>query len=524
MFNSKRLEALEFKVKVLELDNEAITKELIKLRQENTTRNLKEEEDETIDTGSYLPKGTTFLKGSPIMPPHNHFESGEGNYTVRFLQDALEGQKHRELEEQVKLLADSITTAQIDEIETPKLSFPDSIIGEGMLSGALNLDEKLLSTLVTGVSYDLAQEGEDFSPNIKDWVTYEAEMEAINTENSVDELTVKPVLNLENVMNLIDKAIDSIQERVDNIKFESDEEEGDSMESEAMKRYNKANETGDFNMAILELQEILIENSSNPQFTEEQLEDLTDAIYHVLAFLNKGHKPELIKDLYGQIKWQEGTQREVGINGLQVHEALDVITEKVEEYNDAFPCEENERTIKAINEAIGAQLERTERRIKQGIEGHHTEVNEPKEHPCDYDSDGFLIDDEPKVLVNIVGDNLLKVDEDGIKINSDAITVGAIKVKEEPVCKMIKVYHSKTEPKEATVGDIWWQDTEDCELKVGPLVLKWVDISKEVVSDANDYFTTIWEEEPHRRGAILKSTEDPNALCKYIRLSWVPFK
>ena len=74
MFNSKRLEALEFKVKVLELDNEAITKELIKLRQENTTRNLKEEEDETIDTGSYLPKGTTFLKGSPIMPPHHQVE------------------------------------------------------------------------------------------------------------------------------------------------------------------------------------------------------------------------------------------------------------------------------------------------------------------------------------------------------------------------------------------------------------------------------------------------------------------
>lgn len=373
MFNSKRLEALEFKVKVLELDNEAITKELIKLRQENTTRNLKEEEDETISVGGLLPKGTTFLKGSPIMPPHHQVESGEGNYTVRFLQDALEGQKRREHDEQVKLFCDSITTLDYDKIETPKISPFDEFTQESMISGALNLDVELLATLLGRSSYDLAQEGKDFSPIVKDWDTYEAEMNAIKTENSVDELTVKPVLNLENVMNLIDKAINSIQERVDNIKFESDEEEGDTMESEAMKRYNKANETGDFNMAILELQEILIENSSNPQFTEEQLEDLTDAIYHVSAFLNKGYKPELIKDLYGQIKWQEGTQREVGINGLQVHEALDIITEKVEEYNDAFPCEENERTIKAINEAIGAQLERTKRRIKQGIEGQHAE-------------------------------------------------------------------------------------------------------------------------------------------------------
>lgn len=362
MFNSKRLEALEFKVKVLELDNEVITKELIKLRQEKTTRNLKEEEDETISVGGLLPKGTTFLKGSPIMPPHNQAESGEGNYTVRFLQDALEGQKRREHDEQVKLFCDSITTLDYDKIETPKISPFDEFTQESMISGALDLDVELLATLLGRSSYDLAQEGKDFSPIVKDWDTYEAEMNAIKTENSVDGLTVKPVLNLENAMNLIDKAIDSIQERVDNIKFESDEEEGDTMESEAMKRYNKANETGDFNMAILELQEILIENSSNPQFTEEQLEDLTDAIYHVLAFLNKGHKPELIKDLYGQIKWQEGTQREVGINGLQVHEALDIITEKVEEYNDAFP-----------NEAIGAQLERTKRRIKQGIEGQHAE-------------------------------------------------------------------------------------------------------------------------------------------------------
>lgn len=505
MFNSKRLEALEFKVKVLELDNEAITKELIKLRQENTTRNLKEEEDETIDTGSYLPKGTTFLKGSPIMPPHHQVESGEGNYTVRFLQDALEGQKRRQHDEQVKLFCDSITTLDYDKIETPKISLPDSVIGEGMLTGALNLDEDLLSTLVTGASYDLAQEGKDFSPKVKDWNTYEAEMNAIKTENSVDELTVKPVLNLENAMNLIDKAIDSIQERVNNIKFESDEEEGDTMESEAMKRYNKANETGDFNMAILELQEILIENSSNPQFAEEQLEDLTDAIYHVLAFLNKGHKPELIKDLYGQIKWQEGTQREVGINGLQVHEALDIITEKVEEYNDAYPCEENERTIKAINEAIGAQLERTERRIKHGIEGQHTEVN------------------EPKVLVNIVGDNLLKVDEDGIKINSDAITVGTIKVKEEPVCTMIKVYHSKTEPKEATEGDIWWQNTDDCGLKVGPLVLEWLDIAKEAVSDKDNYLWNPNMGVPNS-GAISKHVDADTGCFAFLRLTWVPFK
>lgn len=506
MFNSKRLESLEFKVKELECKNEVIMKELIKLRQDCISNKEDLEKNKTISVGSCLPKGTTFLKGSPIMPPHNQVESGEGSYTVRFLQDAVENQKRKELEERVKLLSDSITTAQIDEIETPEVSPFDEFVQEATISGALNLDIELLATLLGKSSYYLAQEGKDFSPKVKDWNTYEAEMNAIKTENSVDELTIKPVLNLENTMNLVDKAIDDILGRVlNNIEFNFEEEEGNTMESEAMKRYNKANETGDFNMAILELQEILIENSSNPQFTEEQLEDLTDAIYHALAFLNKGYKPELIKDLYGQIKWQEGTQREVGINGLQVHEALDIITEKVEEYNDAFPCEENERTIKAINEAIGAQLERTERRIKQGIEGHHTEVN------------------EPKVLVNIVGDNLLKVDEDDIKINTDAITVGNIKVKEEPVCTMVKVYHSKTEPKEATEGDIWWQNTDDCGLKVGPLVLDWFDIAKEAVSDKDSYLWNPNMGVPNS-GAISKHVDADTGCFAFLRLTWVPFK
>ena len=72
---------------------------------------------------------------------------------------------------------------------------------------------------------------------------------------------------------------------------------------------------------------------------------------------------------YVQITWQDGTIREVGRNGVQVAEALEVVLNQLKGYQDQFPCKENAMSITKIEEAILWQEKRTTDRIKRGVEG-----------------------------------------------------------------------------------------------------------------------------------------------------------
>ena len=74
---------------------------------------------------------------------------------------------------------------------------------------------------------------------------------------------------------------------------------------------------------------------------------------------------------YVQITWQDGTIREVGRNGVQVAEALEVVLNQLKGYQDQFPCKENAMSITKIEEAILWQEKRTSDRIKRGVEGKH---------------------------------------------------------------------------------------------------------------------------------------------------------
>jgi hypothetical protein len=74
---------------------------------------------------------------------------------------------------------------------------------------------------------------------------------------------------------------------------------------------------------------------------------------------------------YVQITWQDGTIREVGRNGVQVAEALEVVLNQLKGYQDQFPCKENAMSITKIEEAILWQEKRTTDRIKRGVEGKH---------------------------------------------------------------------------------------------------------------------------------------------------------
>ena len=51
---------------------------------------------------------------------------------------------------------------------------------------------------------------------------------------------------------------------------------------------------------------------------------------------------------YVNIKWQDGTIPEVGRNGVQVAEAIEVVLNQLKIYQERFPCRENAISITII--------------------------------------------------------------------------------------------------------------------------------------------------------------------------------
>ena len=74
---------------------------------------------------------------------------------------------------------------------------------------------------------------------------------------------------------------------------------------------------------------------------------------------------------YVNIKWQDGVIPEVGRNGVQVAEAIEVVLNQLKGYQEKFPCRENAISITKLEEAIMWQEKRTTDRIKRGVEGKH---------------------------------------------------------------------------------------------------------------------------------------------------------
>ncbi|MGH2551589.1 MAG: hypothetical protein ACRDHN_19560 [Thermomicrobiales bacterium] len=76
---------------------------------------------------------------------------------------------------------------------------------------------------------------------------------------------------------------------------------------------------------------------------------------------------------YISIRFQDGTTGETGVNGCQVEDVIDVLTEKLRSFQDgSLPCRENERALIALEEAGLWLLKRTVDREKQNVEGSYT--------------------------------------------------------------------------------------------------------------------------------------------------------
>ena len=73
-------------------------------------------------------------------------------------------------------------------------------------------------------------------------------------------------------------------------------------------------------------------------------------------------------DVY-EIKFQNGTLRNSGRNGLMIEEALQQCVDRLNAYQKEVPCRENAIAMTNIETAILWLKKRTEDRVARGVEG-----------------------------------------------------------------------------------------------------------------------------------------------------------
>lgn len=72
------------------------------------------------------------------------------------------------------------------------------------------------------------------------------------------------------------------------------------------------------------------------------------------------------------IKFQEGTVEDNGVNGAQIEDVIDVLVDRLIGFQKGnFPCRENALAITHLQEAQNWLYRRTMEREKQGVEGRH---------------------------------------------------------------------------------------------------------------------------------------------------------
>ena len=72
---------------------------------------------------------------------------------------------------------------------------------------------------------------------------------------------------------------------------------------------------------------------------------------------------------FGWLQFQNGPIGEVGVNGIQQEDLLQVVIARLEALNELFPCEENAAALYHLRAGVGALEERTRKRRAQGVEG-----------------------------------------------------------------------------------------------------------------------------------------------------------
>jgi len=74
---------------------------------------------------------------------------------------------------------------------------------------------------------------------------------------------------------------------------------------------------------------------------------------------------------YHEFIFQNGVVPEVGRNGVQNEEVLEILIDRMNYLNKKFPCRENALAITKLEEALMWLNKRTENRVARGVEGKH---------------------------------------------------------------------------------------------------------------------------------------------------------
>lgn len=70
------------------------------------------------------------------------------------------------------------------------------------------------------------------------------------------------------------------------------------------------------------------------------------------------------------IKFQLGAVNEVGVNGTQIEDVIDVLVARLQGFQAGdFACRENALAITKLQEALHWLRHRTQQRVEQGVEG-----------------------------------------------------------------------------------------------------------------------------------------------------------
>lgn len=73
---------------------------------------------------------------------------------------------------------------------------------------------------------------------------------------------------------------------------------------------------------------------------------------------------------YIDIKFQEGTIQDNGVNGAQIEDVIDALVDRLQGFQKGgHPCRENALAITKLEEARLWLNERTRKRKEQGVEG-----------------------------------------------------------------------------------------------------------------------------------------------------------
>ncbi|TPR23104.1 hypothetical protein DY120_07300 [Apilactobacillus micheneri] len=80
----------------------------------------------------------------------------------------------------------------------------------------------------------------------------------------------------------------------------------------------------------------------------------------IMDYIHK-HKHESKINRYAHLEYQTGTEKEHGINGLQVNDIIEIAKNRLNELNDQKPCKENKMTMTLLKLAQGMQDQRDDR-------------------------------------------------------------------------------------------------------------------------------------------------------------------